>query len=40
MAGKTAEDALAGEELFIANYDIDSVNLIGTSDDDDSDFDF
>jgi DNA adenine methylase len=40
MAGKTAEDALAGEELFIANYDIDSVNLTGTSDDDDSDFDF
>lgn len=39
MAGKTAEDALAGEELFIANYDIDNVNSIGL-DDDDSDFDF
>lgn len=29
MAGKTAEDALAGEELFIANYDIDDVNALG-----------
>lgn len=31
MAGKTAEDALAGEELFIANYDImdnDSFNSL------------
>lgn len=26
MAGKTAEDALAGEELFISNYDINSIN--------------
>lgn len=26
MAGKTAEDALAGEEVFIANYDIKSMN--------------
>lgn len=26
MAGKTAEDALAGEELFIANYDINNIN--------------
>lgn len=26
MAGKTAEDALAGEELFIANYDINNMN--------------
>ena len=23
MAGKKSEDALAGEELFIANYDIE-----------------
>jgi hypothetical protein len=23
MAGKTAEDALAGEELFLANYNIE-----------------
>ncbi len=40
MAGKTAEDALAGEELFIANYDIDNVNCIGGSDDEDEDFNF
>lgn len=26
MAGKTAEDALAGEELFLANYDIEGTN--------------
>lgn len=39
MAGKTAEDALAGEELFIANYDIDTVNSIGGTDDNE-DFDF
>lgn len=26
MAGKTAEDALAGEELFIANYDINNLD--------------
>lgn len=26
MAGKTAEDALAGEELFISNYDINEIN--------------
>lgn len=26
MAGKTAEDALAGEEAFISNYDIKNVN--------------
>lgn len=26
MAGKTAEDALAGEELFIANYDITNTS--------------
>ena len=26
MAGKTAEDALAGEELFIANYKIDQTD--------------
>jgi len=26
LAGKTAEDALAGEELFISNYDINTVN--------------
>ena len=32
MAGKTAEDALAGEELFIANYDINNDNI--------EDFDF
>ncbi len=33
MAGKTAEDALAGEELFIANYDIceeDSFDTLGS----------
>ena len=28
MAGKTAEDALAGEELFISNYDINNVNNV------------
>lgn len=27
MAGKTAEDALAGEEIFIANYDISNDTL-------------
>ena len=32
MAGKTAEDALAGEELFIANYDLDAETEIGTDD--------
>ena len=26
MAGKTAEDALAGEELFLSNYDIEGAN--------------
>lgn len=26
MAGKTAEDALAGEELFLSNYDINNIN--------------
>ena len=36
MAGKTAEDALAGEELFIANYDIDGINAVG----EDDEFDF
>lgn len=29
MSGNNKEDALAGEELFIANYDIDTVNIIG-----------
>lgn len=33
MAGKTAEDALAGEELFISNYDINNINK-------EDDFDF
>lgn len=33
MAGNTAEDALAGEELFIANYSLDDST-------DDEDFDF
>lgn len=28
MAGKTAEDALAGEEVFIANYDIKNMNKV------------
>lgn len=32
MAGKTAEDALAGEELFISNYDINNINNIGLDD--------
>lgn len=32
MAGKTAEDALAGEELFIANYDLDGEDELGTDD--------
>lgn len=32
MAGKTAEDALAGEELFIANYDINHINDVGDYD--------
>lgn len=36
MAGKTAEDALAGEEAFIANYDI--VNWDSMDDDEDLDF--
>lgn len=35
MAGKTAEDALKGEELFLSNYDINNVNKI-----DSDDFDF
>lgn len=35
MAGKTAEDALAGEELFIANYDLDNINSVGGSAEDD-----
>lgn len=32
MAGKTAEDALAGEELFISNYNIYEVNSSDESD--------
>lgn len=31
MAGKTAEDALAGEEVFIANYDIKGMNKLDIS---------
>lgn len=31
MAGKTAEDALAGEEVFIANYDIKGMNKLDLS---------
>lgn len=31
MAGKTAEDALAGEEVFIANYDIKNMNKFDLS---------
>lgn len=34
MAGKTAEDALAGEEAFIANYDIIKADML----DDDEEF--
>jgi len=30
MAGKTAEDALDGEELFLSNYDITTINLVTT----------
>lgn len=29
MAGKTAEDALKGEELFISNYDLDAETELG-----------
>ena len=32
MAGKTAEDALAGEEVFIANYDLKGMNKISMAD--------
>ena len=35
MAGKTAEDALAGEELFLANYNIESASA---EDDEPEDF--
>lgn len=31
MAGKTAEDALAGEEVFIANYDLKGMNSFDLS---------
>lgn len=31
MAGKTAEDALAGEEVFIANYDLKGMNSFDVS---------
>lgn len=36
MAGQTSSDALAGEEIFIANYDMDK--MLGISDDSDDDF--
>lgn len=32
MAGKTAEDALAGEEVFIANYDLKGMNKLSMTD--------
>jgi hypothetical protein len=28
MAGQTAEDALAGEELYLANYDISKSDIL------------
>lgn len=37
MSGNNKEDSLAGEELFIANYDIDTVNIVG---DDTGEFNF
>lgn len=36
MAGQTSNDALAGEEIFIANYDMDK--MLGILDDSDDDF--
>lgn len=38
MAGQTSSDALAGEEIFIANYDMDK--MLGITDDLESSFDF
>ena len=38
MAGQTSNDALAGEEIFIANYDMDE--MLGVSDDLEESFDF
>lgn len=35
MAGKTSSDALAGEELFIANFNLDGDKITGGSDYDD-----
>ena len=32
MAGKVSEDALKGEEVYISNMDLDSVNDIGLDD--------
>ena len=32
MAGNTAEDALAGEELFLANYNINKINSVDDND--------
>ena len=38
MARQTSSDALAGEEIFIANYDMDK--MLGITDDLESSFDF
>jgi DNA adenine methylase len=38
MSGNNREDALAGEELFISNYDINKVNAVSANSDDEYNF--